>query len=111
MDYISLFFLGWFLGSMFTTIKIRRRLLNPLLEEFEKEKEKIPYYVIEQHGDTLYLFEKESDVFVCQGTSKEELVKKLADYKKIYIALVEYNSKFLWFVNGEIKDEVQFNES
>lgn len=110
MEYIFLFFIGWFVGSVLTTIKIRYQVFKILAEEFDIEKEsasenpKVPHLILEQHGDILYLFEKDSDTFMCQGRTKEELIKNLSEYKNINVAVVEHNSKFLCFINGEIKD-------
>lgn len=109
MESILLFMLAGFVGYVFGVMRTIRHLKH-LLDEPDTinfknlKKQEIPILTTEKHGDTLYLFEKETDNFMCQGSTLEDLAKKLAEYKDIHIALVDHNSKPIWFVNGEITE-------
>lgn len=109
MEYLLLAIFCSFAGYVFGVIRTIRHLKR-MLDEPESanmrdlDKQDIPILATEKHGDMLYLFEKRTDNFMCQGTSLEDLAKKLAEYKDIHIALVDHNSKPIWFVNGEISE-------
>ncbi len=109
MEFLFAFLLGLgvgYISGVVKTIGHLKHLLNKQETlESNLEKHSIPVLMTEKHGDTLYLFEKETDHFMCQGSSLEDLAKKLSEYKDIHIALVDHNSKPVWFVNGEISEE------
>lgn len=109
MEYLIFAIVCWFSGYVVGINRTIQHLKKAIDEsEFENEqdldKRDIPILATEKHGDMLYLFEKKTDSFMCQGTSLEDLAKKLAEYKDIHIALVDHNSKPIWFVNGEISE-------
>lgn len=103
-------FFGYVIGVLKTIMHFKNALINPeTINHSNLEKEQIPVLNVEQHGDILYLFEKETDNFMCQGPTLTDLAKNLSEYKNINIALVQHNSRLIWFYNGEIKEHV--NES
>lgn len=57
--------------------------------------------VVEAHGDVLYLFEKDTDNFICQGKTLPELAKGANEYKHIAYAVVKYGDQVFTFQNGE----------
>jgi len=68
----------------------------------EAKPEKLVYkLMVEKHGDMLYLFDKESDEFICQGSSVQELAKLAQERKKINLAAVLHEDKIFQFKNGE----------
>lgn len=72
------------------------------LDQKEQEPGELIYKLqVEKHGDLLYLFDKDSDEFICQGSSVQELAKLSYSLKKIEKAAVLYNETFFKFVNGE----------
>jgi len=56
---------------------------------------------VEQHGELLYLFDVESDNFICQGTTVQELAKLAKDLKKVNYAAVKHGDKIFAFKDGE----------
>lgn len=67
----------------------------------EEEKENTVFKLrVETHGDVLYLFEKETDNFICQGSSVQELAKLAKEYKNIGLAAVMHGDKVFAFKDG-----------
>jgi len=50
----------------------------------------------------IYVFEKGTDTFVCQGNSIEELAKNIFKQKQIQLAIVEHDSSVLMFIEGKV---------
>ena len=55
---------------------------------------------VEQHGDLLYLFDKESDNFICQGSSVQELCDLAKKNKNVNLAAVLHGDKVFAFKDG-----------
>ena len=66
----------------------------------ENKVDKVYKLKVEQHGDMLYLFDKESDDFICQASSVQELAKLASEYKKINLAAVMHGDKVFAFKDG-----------
>jgi hypothetical protein len=62
----------------------------------------------ETEGNTLYLYEKDTNQFQCQASTMTELAKNLLAIKNIQLAKINHDSKELWFVDGDILDEIEF---
>lgn len=74
-SFIFYAFLGW-LAMRITQGYLERRnqeLQNEIDYIRKKVKEKIILVKIEKHKDTYYVFERETDTFVAQGRTAEEL--------------------------------------
>lgn len=61
---------------------------------------------VEQVGDILYLYDRESRDFICQAKTVEELAKLSKDYKNIALAAVIHQNKVFMFVNGNSREYV-----
>lgn len=96
------FFFGYYLGIA----KIKAILASRAFQEI-RAKAMIPVCVAEYVEHTYYLYEKDTDKFMCQAPSFEELPKSLFDNKKINLALVLFptatNNENYWIINGKIK--------
>jgi hypothetical protein len=118
MDIISIFILvsiGYWLGkshAYWTIAKSLRELAEDhgidiqkelsKLEKEEDEPEKLVYKLkVETHNEVLYLFDKDSDEFICQGSSVQELAKLALERKQIKLAAVLHDQKVFSFKNGE----------
>lgn len=55
---------------------------------------------VETHGDVLYLFDIDSDKFICQGASVQELAKLAKDLNKVNLAAVKYGDRVFAFKDG-----------
>lgn len=102
---VLIFVLGWSACNFYIEFTVARWIVRQ--QELNKEKLKklvLPCGSIEQHGDILYLFDKNTNEFMCQGDSVKELASKLLDYKKIKLAYIEHGDKVYNFVNGEVTE-------
>jgi hypothetical protein len=71
------------------------------LSDEEEEPEKLVYkLMVETHGDLLYLFDKDTDEFICQGASVQELATIALERKKINLAAVLHDNKIFQFKDG-----------
>ena len=75
------------------------------LEESEKTKV-VPVYQlhVENINDILYLYDTDSDDFLCQGSSMGELALACKQYNNIILAAVKYQEQIFMFVNGTSKE-------
>jgi hypothetical protein len=86
-------------------------------ELFEGQKEKqevnVTQLIVEKVKDVLYLYERDTDNFVCQGATLEELATLAQKYKNIKYAAVLCGNEIYAFVNGTVKTEkeVRNNEN
>ena len=112
---LSIFCTGFFLGKGYAYwhmakvmrefaeahgIDIQKELEKLVTEEVEPKK--IVYKLeVETHDNTLYLFDKESNEFICQGSSVQELAKLALERKQIKLAAVLHDKRIFAFKNGE----------
>lgn len=98
--------LSFFFGYQLGISKIKVMIADKVFEEI-RAKAIIPVCVAECVEQNYYLYEKDTDKFMCQASSLEELPKSLFDTKKINLALVmfptETNNESFWIINGKIK--------
>jgi hypothetical protein len=107
-------FIGYFIGSMVTVWRLREFFKEAAKaegidvgEDFvikEQKPTEIYKLEIEEINNTLYLFERETHNFICQGSTLEELAKLSKDYKNIALATVIHRNKVFMFVNGLSKE-------
>jgi len=69
-------------------------------QEEKKSSPSVHTLQVEQHGEMLYLFDVESDNFICQGSNVQELAKIALDTKKIEYAAVKHGEIVYKFVKG-----------
>ena len=110
------FLIGFAAGYAWASFKFVKALKDAAEEagiNLEKEltksqppKNAVYKLVVEQHGDMLYLFDKEKDSFICQGSSVQELAKLAKQYKNIMYAAVLYGDKVFQFKDGESTEVV-----
>lgn len=105
---IAIFMFGFFAGEALTLYRMRQYINNIAkelkikLDEEEKEVEKqiLRKLETEVHGDVLYLYDKDTRDFICQGKSLDELATLAKDYKKITGAIVLHDNKLYAFKDG-----------
>lgn len=68
--------------------------------EEQNQSDKVHKLQVEQHGDLLYLFDKESDNFICQGASVQELCDLAKKHKNVNLAAVLHGDKVFAFKDG-----------
>jgi hypothetical protein len=82
--------------------------LKKLVKLIEKKvRDSIPTMFTEIDGNTVYLYDKKTNNFQCQAATIEELAERLLEVRKIELAKVTHNNKEIWFVTGEVLDEIE----
>lgn len=112
-------FFGFLLGKIHAFLAISRMIkevaeeqgidLEKELRESQEPKVQVKLVhklAVEKHGEMLYLFDKEEDSFICQGSSVQELAKLAKQYKNIMYAAVLYGDKVFQFKDGESTEVV-----
>jgi len=100
---IYIFALGFIIGSSWTKHRIKKELIeHGILKDKNTKTENVPKLITEIHNNMIYVFEKGTDTFVCQGNSIEELAKKIFKQNQIQVAIVEHDSSILMFNEGKV---------
>ena len=86
-----------------TYIKYQQRKLAELSKKFFLEQTPVLY--TELDGNTLYLYEKKTNAFQCQAATIEDLAKEYSS-KENFIVKVLHDNKELWFVEGDVLNEI-----
>ncbi len=104
MEYIVLALVILMLVILMLAIQF---VVNKRLKEIEKDLLKNNTVLmfllkIEEHNNMLYLYNMGTDMFVSQGKSLHELSQNVYEYKKINLAMVNYNKNLFYFMNGKV---------
>ena len=110
-----IFWIGFTVGKAVMAYRLREIIYDQarkngiilnedMLQDKIKEVEtKTKNLMIEKHDNMLMLYEVNTNTFICQGSSVEELAKLSKSYKNINYAVVENGDDILLFVNGYVK--------
>lgn len=114
---VFIFWLGYQFGQVALSWKLRDILRKEAIKEgivvdgnyniinVKDEKPNVFQLFIEKANNILYLYDRENDTFVCQGSSLVELAKLAKEYKNIkYAAVIDGNEVYA-FVDGTVKTE------
>jgi hypothetical protein len=106
------FWLGYQIGYASLSYKLRHLvykeatklgIANPYQKVLEGEAPTVSQLMVEKANDILYLYNREDDTFVCQGSTIEELAVLAKEYKNIKYAAVLHDNDVVAFVDGKIK--------
>lgn len=113
---ILVFGFGWFLGEIFAMVRVSK-LLQKLAESHEIDLEKeivnlkakeisnhITKLHIESIDGSLFMYEHETNKFICQGNTLDELVEKFQKETNIQFAAVVHDKKVFMIIDGKIKE-------
>lgn len=114
---LIIFGLGFWLGYQFGIAILSYKLRHLLYKEAKKQGIVIPYQnnileeqlptvsqlMVEKSNNILYLYNREDETFVCQGSTLEELAVLAKEYKNIKYAAVLHDDDVVAFVDGKIK--------
>jgi hypothetical protein len=76
--------------------RINERIINEV-------KARLPICYVEKHEDSDYLlYNKDTEEFLCQGSSLEELAEKCQE--RFDSVLVKAQKGSYWFVDGKVKE-------
>lgn len=106
ISFIINFSLGYF--GMYLIVKLFTNYQTNKLKKLAKETflDQAPVMYTEKDGDILYLYDKKTNGFQCQSFSLEDLAKEYSSVRKVFIAKVLHDNKELWFVEGEVVNEI-----
>lgn len=119
-DLFLFFVLGFVVGEAYTLYKIKSVIkrtaeqfnidVEELIEQEETDqrlrKLNVVKLQIERVGESLLLYEMDTDTFVCQANTVEELAKKCKEYNNIINAIVVDTDKILLFIDGSVTKNV-----
>lgn len=114
------FVLGFVVGEAYTLYKIKSVIkrtaeqfdidVEELIEQEETDqrlrKLNVVKLQIERVGESLLLYNIDTDAFVCQANTVEELAKKCKEYNNIINAIVVDTDKILLFIDGSVTKNV-----
>jgi len=117
------FGLGYFVGQVACIYQFRKSLkaiaeeagidltseLQKLDIKFQEELKHVFKLETEQINGTLYLYNRETNDFICQGKTIEELANFAKKYKNINYASVIHGDTVYTFMNGEAKEFYEDN--
>jgi hypothetical protein len=105
LDIILLFALGWVVGEFYTVYKLRRNLRSFIIIE-EASKPNVYKLETELVDGTILLYDRETNDFICQGNTLEQLAQLSREYKKIEYATVKHGDYFVAFIEGKVTEKV-----
>jgi len=107
-DFILIFLLGWTVGVKFYMYRLEKGLKEYAkdngikIEEVDGKPSIVPTLIVEIQEGVLYLYDKKSKNFVCQGKTLDEVANLLENYNKIPQARIEYLNRILLIEKGKV---------
>ncbi len=113
-DILMVFALGWILGSNFTLWRLRKMLTQISSDYIDFIQKSSPNVInkdpivaeTEVHENTMYLYDRQNDTFLCQGSTLEELAERLMSWHKIKVAYVTHIDQTYYFVDGKVQNKL-----
>lgn len=108
------FWLGYHTGSAVLSYRLRHVIFKeakklgittPYQESILEERPVVEQLIVEKANNILYLYDREDNKFVCQGSTLEELASLAKEYKNIKYAAVMIDKEIYAFVDGVVKSE------
>lgn len=120
---LNVFMLGWIACRFYMAYKLRNALkkiaeqngltieeLGENLFEMQGINAKtirVPNLFTEYNNNSILLYNKDTGNFVAQAQTMQELAEHVYKFNKINFALVNHDDKQVWFVEGEVKDNLK----
>jgi hypothetical protein len=105
LDIILILALGWVMGEFYAMYKLRKNLRSYLIiEETKPVVFKLETELVD--NNIILLYDRETNDFICQGNSLEQLAQLSREYKKIEYATVKHGEYFVAFIEGKVTKEV-----
>ena len=107
------FWVGYQVGMSVTAYRLRdlvyreakRRGLIKELDIVLEETPIVAQLIVEKSNDILYLYTRDDNTFVCQGSTLEEIASLAKKYNNIRYAAVTIDKEIYAFVDGTVKSE------
>ena len=106
IDIILILGLGWVMGEFYTIYKLRKNLRSVVIIQEEIPRPNVFKLETEEVDNTILLYDRDTNDFICQGTSLEQLAQLSREYKKIEYATVKHGDYFVAFIEGKVTKEV-----
>lgn len=106
---ILIFVFGYVLGQFMLTYRIFK-----VVKDFDSsggvivqlQKPIVKKLYSETINNTIYIWDRESEDFVCQAKTLEECAILSCKYSNIPYAVVKHNETFFMFVDGKVKEKI-----
>lgn len=105
LDIILILALGWVMGEFYAMYKLRRNIHSYLIIQ-EETKPTVFKLETEEVDNTILLYDRDTNDFICQGNSLEQLAQLSREYKKIEYATVKHGDYFVAFIEGKVTEKV-----
>ena len=105
LDIILILALGWVMGEFYAMYKLRKNIRSYLIIQ-EETKPTVFKLETEEVDNTILLYDRETNDFICQGNSLEQLAQLSREYKKIEYATVKHGDYFVAFIEGKVTEKV-----
>lgn len=107
------FWIGYQVGISVTAYRLRDLVYREakrrgLLKEVDTELEETPVVaqlMVEKSNNVLYLYNRDDNTFLCQGSTLEEIASLAKKYNNIKYAAVMIDQEIYAFVDGTVKSE------
>lgn len=106
--YISGVFFGWYIGNAYQLYKIRTNLksiINSIESDISIETvdtENLALLTVEEHNNTIFVYDQTTDEFVCQGITIDEVAENFSKRNANIKAKVKYNNTEMFFIDGKV---------
>jgi hypothetical protein len=105
LDIILILALGWVMGEFYAMYKLRKNIRSYLIIQ-EETRPTVFKLETELVDNTILLFDRDTNDFICQGNSLEQLAQLSREYKKIEYATVKHGDYFVAFIEGKVTEKV-----
>jgi hypothetical protein len=105
LDIILLVALGWVMGEFYAVYKLRKNIRSYLIIQ-EETRPTVFKLETELVDNTILLYDRDTNDFICQGNSLEQLAQLSREYKKIEYATVKHGDYFVAFIEGKVTEKV-----
>lgn len=109
MNFLLLFLgfaIGWVAGVNFLKYRIKQAIRQldkaELTAEIEKMIKEIPVMQTEKVNGFIFLYDKVTSAFMCQGASLDEVAANLLSVQNINLAQVTHDEQEFWFIDGKV---------
>ena len=106
LDIILILALGWVMGQFYTIYKLRKNLRSVIIIQEEVSRPNVFKLETEEVDNTILLYDRDTNDFICQGTSLEQLAQLSREYKKIEYATVKHGDYVVAFIEGKVTEKV-----
>ena len=105
LDIILILALGWVMGEFYAMYKLRKNIRSYLIIQ-EETRPTVFKLETELIDDIIFLYDRDTNDFICQGNSLEQLAQLSREYKKIEYATVKHGDYFVAFIEGKVTEKV-----